>query len=305
MGSSRSARHERADDALGNRLASEQSLGHRRDIRVRMLDGQIVVREAALSVIGRMLVWPSVLVHVDDVVVGMTVVLVVFVRALARRGVLVMRPWPVMVFAKRPMKGHVNRGENLDAAEPNQAREQSGPADGRSCPPGGPALGAAGCGCHRGARVSGEFDSINRLRYETRARLQSALLTLKVNCNKDSPAGASVPCAWKLSCRNTPIFEVVLPRTPHPKPHRRPNPRPPPRSFGFPIPASSRVQSSRRSGLAPSPSSSTCQSDSSTATGAVRVEASGSVRQAKSSAPHAGIAVANCRHNPVGRPVER
>lgn len=136
-----------------------------------MLDGQIVVREAALSVIGRMLVWPSVLVQVDDVIVGMTVVLVMLVRPRAlgvrvcfvRRGVVVMRPRPMMVFAERPVKSHVNRGENLDAAEPNQAREQCSPTDGRSGPPGGAGLGVGGRGCHRAASVSGEPDSINRL----------------------------------------------------------------------------------------------------------------------------------------------
>ena len=146
---------ERTDDTLGDRFAPKQSFWHRRDRRVRMLDGEIVMRKATLTVIGGTLValvffvgmtdlavLMAIGVCVTDVAVVMTIgVVVVSVRrpraltVMARvmwQSFVVMRLWPMMVCAERLMKRDVNRRQHLDAAEPNQACEHGCPPDGRS-----------------------------------------------------------------------------------------------------------------------------------------------------------------------------
>ena len=80
MRSSRRIGYDRSDDTLDDRLASEQSFWHRRERRVRMLDGKIVVRKATLAVIGGTLLALVFLVCVADGVVVMTIGVVVFVH---------------------------------------------------------------------------------------------------------------------------------------------------------------------------------------------------------------------------------
>ena len=83
MSSSCGSGTDRADDTLGDRLASEQSFWHRRDRRVRMLNGEIVMRKAPLAVIGGTLVVLVFLACVGCVangVVVMTIGVVVIVR---------------------------------------------------------------------------------------------------------------------------------------------------------------------------------------------------------------------------------
>jgi hypothetical protein len=141
MRSSCGIRYDRADDALDDRLAPQQSFWHRRDGRTRMLDGKIVVRKAPLAVLQGTLV--VLLLYVDDDVVMMTIVAVVFVRRpgplvvmvrVARQRAVVMRLRPMTVCAERPMKRHVDGGQDLDSAEPNEACEQGCPTNGRSGP---------------------------------------------------------------------------------------------------------------------------------------------------------------------------
>ena len=126
------------DDRLDDRLTLEQSFCDRSDRRARMLNGKIVVREATLPVIGGTLSAFVFLPCVANVVVVMPIGAVMFVRrpiapaVMAR--VVVMRFWPMMVCAERPMKRHVDCGQNLDAAEPNEACEQGCPTDARSGP---------------------------------------------------------------------------------------------------------------------------------------------------------------------------
>jgi len=143
MRSSRGIGYDRADDTFDDWLASKQSFWHRRDRRVRVLDGKIVVREATLAVIGGTLLALVFLLCATDVVVVMMLGVVVSVRrpralgVMARvvwQSVVVMRPWPMMVFAERPVKRHVDCRQNLDAAEPNEARDHGDPPHGRSGP---------------------------------------------------------------------------------------------------------------------------------------------------------------------------
>lgn len=176
MRTSRGIGDNRRDDALDGRLASEQGFWHRRDRRVRMLDGKVVVRKAPLAMLGRTL--PGLvffLLRVANVVVVVMVVMigvVVFVRrpivfaVMAR--VAVMRSRPMLMCAERFMKRHVDCGQNLDAAEPNEACEHGCPTDGRSGPTQASRTHALGARrwktSQRTPRVRAHLVSINRLR---------------------------------------------------------------------------------------------------------------------------------------------